>query len=136
MPLNIPLKTKNNVVREIDDDNMNIDLYDMQIDGKGSGHIVDFDDINAEQFIDLDNKASDPGVAGRIMRNGADVKFHDGTAARTLCKEEATSNLVPSATNSKYLGSWSKAYKGVYLYDATLGVTKLLRIDNGAIKIT
>jgi len=47
----------------------------------------------------LDDMAADPSAAGELQRNAADLKFHDGTAARTLLHNgDATKYVVRDAT--------------------------------------
>ena len=49
------------------------------------------------EVVQLADAAADPTSAGELQRNGADLKFHDGTAARTLVMAQAAPDLVPAA---------------------------------------
>jgi len=50
--------------------------------------------------LQLLDEAADPVVAGELQRNGADLKFHDGVAPRTLLHNgDATKYVVRDATS-------------------------------------
>lgn len=40
--------------------------------------------IRVKDALELDDKAADPATAGYVQRNGASLRFHDGTAARDI----------------------------------------------------
>ena len=85
----------------------------------------------------LVDEGADPTGAGEFQRNGADLKFHDGTAARTLAKAEAVPDLVPASDDTYYLGENSspfKAFKGLVLKDTSDGKHYRIQVANGSLQ--
>jgi len=50
------------------------------------------------QIINFQDIAADPTVAGRVQRNAANLKFHDGTASRTLLTDVSGAILASLLT--------------------------------------
>ena len=89
------------------------------------------------EVVQLADAAADPTGAGELQRNGADLKFHDGTAARTLVKAQAAPDLVPAADDTYYLGENSspfKAFKGLVLKDTVDGKHYRIQVTNGSLQ--
>jgi len=85
----------------------------------------------------LDDGTPTTTAAGDLYRSSSDVKFHDGTAARTLVKAEAVPDLVPVTDDTHYLGDNSspfKAFKGVVLKDTTDGKHYRVQVTNGSLE--
>jgi hypothetical protein len=85
----------------------------------------------------LDDGVPTTTAAGDLYRDSANVKFHDGTAARTLAKAEAVPDLVPAADDTYYLGENSspfKAFKGLVLKDTTDGKHYRIQVTNGSLE--
>jgi hypothetical protein len=83
------------------------------------------------------NKDADPSTSGEFQRNGANLKFHDGTSARTLVKAEAVPDLIPEADDTCCVGENSspfKAFKGLVLKDTNNGKHYRIQITNGVVE--
>lgn len=97
------------------------DLTDFSSAKSGTGASVvsnvgpTIQDLTLSTFVSLTDQAGSPGTAGRLQRSGANVEFHDGTAARVLEKQSNKgaangyasldgSTKVPSAQISEVLG--------------------------------
>lgn len=88
------------------------------------------------EVVHFADAAGDPAAAGELQRNGTDLKFHDGTAARTLVKAQAVPDLVPAADDTYYVGENSspfKAFKGLILKDTTDGKHYRIQVANGVL---
>ena len=89
------------------------------------------------EVIGFGDAAADPSSQGDLQRNSADLKFHDGTAARTLVKAEAVPDLVPASDDTYYVGENSspyKAFKGVVLKDTSNGKHYRVQVTNGSLE--
>lgn len=97
------------------------DLTDFSSAKSGTGASVvsnvapTIQDLSLSTFVAFTDQAGSPGTAGRLQRNGANLEFHDGTAARVLEKQSNKgaangyasldgSTKVPSAQISEVLG--------------------------------
>jgi hypothetical protein len=83
------------------------------------------------------DEGDDPSSTGEFLRNGADIKFHDGTASRTLAKAQAVPDLVPATDDTYYLGENSspfKAFKGLVLKDTSDGKHYRIQVTNGSVQ--
>ncbi len=86
------------------------------------------------QFADA---AASPTGAGQLQRSGANLEFHDGSAARTLVKAQAVPDLIPASDDTYYLGENSspfKAFKGIILKDTTDGKHYRIQVTNGVLQ--
>jgi len=89
------------------------------------------------ETIGFADAAADPSNAGELQRNGSQLKFHDGTAARTLVKAQAVPDLVPASDDTHYLGQNSSpfaAFKGMVLKDTTDGKHYRIQVTNGSVE--
>jgi hypothetical protein len=61
-----------------------------------TGTLIDFFKTTATGIISmvLPDAGAPPTEAGELLRHGADVKWHDGTAARTIVSTDATQTLA------------------------------------------
>lgn len=96
-----------------------------------------------QDVIQFNDVAADPTVAGELQRNGANLKFHDGTAARTLLHNGtprretrvATVNYNDASPKALFTVQNGDLVTGVWCRNTTVwngGASESLQIGDGS----